>query len=77
MNRDALTLKAKKFLAIQSLFYTLANSIEALVPFLLAPLLTRMLDPTAYGVWVLFVRQQTDGGQRRGRGIETRIDRKA
>ena len=59
MNRDALTLKAKKFLAIQSLFYTLANSIEALVPFLLAPLLTRMLDPTAYGVWVLFVTYAT------------------
>ncbi|MCA0977834.1 oligosaccharide flippase family protein [Qipengyuania flava] len=59
MNRDALSLKAKKFLAIQSLFYALANSIEAMVPFLLAPLLTRMLDPAAYGVWVLFVTYAT------------------
>lgn len=59
MNRDAFTSKAKKFLALQSLFYALANSIEALVPFLLAPILTRMLDPASYGVWVLFVTYAT------------------
>lgn len=52
-------LKAKKFLAVQSVFYTLANSIEALVPFLLAPILTRMLDPTGYGIWVLFITYAT------------------
>lgn len=51
----AFQLKAKKFLAMQSLFYAVANSVEALVPFLLAPLLTRTLDPTAYGIWVLFI----------------------
>ena len=51
--------KAKKFLAIQSLFYAFANSIEALVPFLLAPILTRMLDPTGYGIWVLFITYAT------------------
>lgn len=59
MNRNAFTSKAKKFLALQSLFYAFANSIEALVPFLLAPILTRMLDPTGYGVWVLFVTYAT------------------
>ena len=57
--RDALRLKAKKFLATQSLFYALANSIEALVPFLLAPILTRTLDPASYGVWVLFITYAT------------------
>ena len=51
----AFQLKAKKFLAMQSLFYAVANSVEALVPFLLAPLLTRTLDPAAYGIWVLFI----------------------
>lgn len=51
--------KAKKFLAVQSLFYAFANSIEALVPFLLAPILTRMLDPTGYGIWVLFITYAT------------------
>lgn len=55
----AFTLNAKKFLAVQSLFYAFANSIEALVPFLLAPILTRMLDPTGYGIWVLFVTYAT------------------
>lgn len=59
MNRNAFMSKAKKFLALQSLFYAFANSIEALVPFLLAPILTRMLDPTGYGVWVLFVTYAT------------------
>jgi O-antigen/teichoic acid export membrane protein len=57
--RRAFELKAKKFLAMQSLFYAVANSIEALVPFLLAPILTRMLDPTAYGIWVLFITYAT------------------
>jgi O-antigen/teichoic acid export membrane protein len=53
--RKALKLKAEKFLAMQSLFYAVANSIEALVPFLLAPILTRTLDPAGYGIWVLFI----------------------
>ncbi len=55
MIRSVLKLNARKFLAVQSLFYAFANSIEALVPFLLAPILTRTLDPTDYGIWVLFV----------------------
>ena len=55
----AIKSKANKFLAIQSLFYGFANSIEALVPFLLAPILTRMLDPTGYGIWVLFITYAT------------------
>ncbi|WP_193370393.1 lipopolysaccharide biosynthesis protein [Pelagibius marinus] len=38
-----------------SIFYSLANSIEALSPFFLAILLTRILAPEEYGVWVLFV----------------------
>ena len=59
MIRKALELNAKKFLAMQSLFYAVANSIEALVPFLLAPILTRTLDPAAYGIWVLFITYAT------------------
>lgn len=59
MIRKVITSKAKTFLAIQSLFYGFANSIEALVPFLLAPILTRMLDPTGYGIWVLFITYAT------------------
>ena len=59
MLRRAFELKAKKFLAMQSLFYAVANSIEALVPFLLAPILTRTLDPTEYGIWVLFMTYAT------------------
>jgi O-antigen/teichoic acid export membrane protein len=59
MIRQAFELKAKKFLAMQSLFYAVANSIEALVPFMLAPILTRTLDPTAYGIWVLFITYAT------------------
>lgn len=59
MIRKAFELKAKKFLAMQSLFYAIANSIEALVPFLLAPILTRTLDPTGYGIWVLFITYAT------------------
>ena len=59
MIRKVLELKAKKFLAMQSLFYGVANSIEALVPFLLAPILTRTLDPAGYGIWVLFVTYAT------------------
>ena len=38
-----------------SIFYSFANSIEALSPFLLAVLLTRLLQPQDYGIWVLFV----------------------
>jgi len=57
--KKAFDLGAKGFLAVQSLFYAFANSIEALVPFLLAPILTRMLDPTEYGLWVLFVTYAT------------------
>ena len=59
MIRKTLELKAKKFLAMQSLFYAVANSIEALVPFLLAPILTRTLDPAGYGIWVLFITYAT------------------
>lgn len=59
MLRRAFELKAKKFLAMQSLFYAVANSIEALVPFLLAPILTRTLSPAEYGIWVLFVTYAT------------------
>jgi O-antigen/teichoic acid export membrane protein len=59
MLRRAFELRAKKFLAMQSLFYAVANSIEALVPFLLAPILTRTLDPTEYGIWVLFMTYAT------------------
>ena len=59
MLRGAFELRAKKFLAMQSLFYAVANSIEALVPFLLAPILTRTLDPTEYGIWVLFMTYAT------------------
>ena len=59
MLRKVFELKAKKFLAMQSLFYGIANSIEALVPFLLAPILTRTLDPAAYGIWVLFITYAT------------------
>lgn len=59
MMRRAFDLKTKGFLALQSLFYAVANSIEALVPFLLAPILTRALDPTQYGLWVLFITYAT------------------
>ena len=52
-------MKAQRFLALQSLFYAVANSIEALVPFLLAPILTRTLDPAQYGIWVLFITYAT------------------
>ncbi len=38
-----------------SLVYTLANSIEALAPFVLAIILTRRLSPDEYGIWVLFI----------------------
>ena len=59
MNPKSVGTKANKFLAVQSIFYGLANCIEASVPFLLAPILTRMLDPTGYGVWVLFITYAT------------------
>ena len=45
---------AKSF-AKSSALYTLAVGIEALVPFALLPILTRMLPPADYGVWVIFV----------------------
>ena len=59
MIKKVFRLNAQKFLALQSLFYAFANSIEALVPLLLAPILTRLLDPTGYGVWVLFITYAT------------------
>src|ERR1041384_7316996 len=59
MIRKTFELQAKKFLAMQSLFYAVANSIEAMVPFLLAPILTRTLDPASYGIWVLFITYAT------------------
>lgn len=52
-------LTGKSFLALQSLFYAIANSIEALVPLLLAPILTRILAPSEYGIWVLFITYAT------------------
>ncbi len=42
-------------LAQNSLFYTFANSIEAFAPIVLAFILTRIIAPEDYGVWVLFV----------------------
>lgn len=47
--------KLLKRLAGISIFYSFANSIEALSPFFLAILLTRFLEPEEYGIWVLFV----------------------
>lgn len=44
-----------KKLGQNSVFYTFANSIEAFSPFLLAIILTRLLTPGEYGVWVLFI----------------------
>ena len=44
-----------KKLTRHSAFYTFANSIEAFSPFLLAIVLTRLLAPEEYGVWVLFI----------------------
>ncbi len=38
-----------------SIIYALANSIEALAPFILAVMLTRKLSPEEYGIWVLFI----------------------
>lgn len=35
--------------------YTVAIGIEAFVPFLLLPILSRMLTPGDYGIWVIFV----------------------
>ena len=43
-----------KMITKNSVFYTFANSIEALSPFFLAIILTRLLDIDEYGVWVLF-----------------------
>jgi O-antigen/teichoic acid export membrane protein len=59
LKSNAFELKTKGFLALQSLFYAIANSIEALVPFLLAPILTRALSPSEYGIWVLFITYAT------------------
>lgn len=42
-------------LAQGSAFYTLANSIEAVSPFLVAVIVTRILLPSEYGAWVLFI----------------------
>ncbi len=38
-----------------SVIYALANSIEALAPFILSVVLTRKLSPDEYGIWVLFI----------------------
>lgn len=38
-----------------SIIYALANSIEALAPFVLSVVLTRKLSTDEYGVWVLFI----------------------
>jgi len=58
-NTSRLILKTKRTIAAHSLFYTIANGVEAMVPFLLAPILTRSLDQTEYGIWVLFVTYAT------------------
>ena len=52
-------MSTKRTLAKHSLFYTVANGVEALVPFLLAPILTRSLNPTDYGIWILFITYAT------------------
>ena len=44
----------KSFITSSAL-YTLAVGIEALVPFALLPILTRLLTPSDYGVWIIFV----------------------
>lgn len=49
----------KKGLAQHTVFYIMANGVEASVPFLLAPILTRTLDQTDYGIWVLFITYAT------------------
>ncbi|PHR21837.1 MAG: hypothetical protein COA41_01650 [Sphingopyxis sp.] len=59
ITRRLAEVKGKGFLALQSLFYAIANSIEALVPLLLAPILTRILAPSEYGIWVLFITYAT------------------
>ncbi|MGB0748451.1 MAG: lipopolysaccharide biosynthesis protein [Magnetospiraceae bacterium] len=40
-------------------FYTLVTSMEALVPFILTPVLTRVLTPGAFGTWTIFVSLMT------------------
>lgn len=52
-------MRTKRTLVKQSMFYAVANGVEALVPFLLAPILTRSLSTTDYGIWVLFVTYAT------------------
>lgn len=47
--------KLLKGLAGISIFYSIANSIEALSPFFLAIILTRLLEPHDYGIWILFL----------------------
>lgn len=47
--------KTFKNLTFNSAFYTFANSIEAFSPLILAIILTRLLTPQEYGVWVLFI----------------------
>lgn len=49
------TVDSLKHLAQGSVFYTIANSIEAFSPMLLAILLTRILSPEEYGIWILFI----------------------
>lgn len=44
-----------KSLIQSSIFYTFANAIEAAAPILLAIVLTRLLEPNEYGVWILFI----------------------
>ncbi len=52
-------MKTKQTLAKHSVFYLLANGVEATVPFLLAPILTRSLSRADYGLWVLFTTYAT------------------
>ena len=47
--------KLFKNLARHSVFYAAANSIEAFSPVILAIVLTRLLTPSQYGIWILFI----------------------
>jgi O-antigen/teichoic acid export membrane protein len=50
---------AIKKLLEQFSFFTIAEGLEALVPFILLPLLTNILSPEEYGLWVIYVAVHT------------------
>lgn len=37
-----------------AIFYNIAASIESMVPIILAPILTRAMEPEDYGIWIIF-----------------------